>query len=53
VPDDTKTCLLLSSVGVQVFTKIKSQLKAENPTDKSYYEVVARHMLCTNTNWLW
>ena len=41
MPNGTKQCLLVSSVGAQAFTKIKSQLKLENLTDKSYDEVVA------------
>ena len=39
----TPNTVLLSSVGAQAFTKIKSQLKPENLTDKSYDEVVAAH----------
>ena len=34
-------CLLLSNVGPQAFTNIKSQLKLESLGDKSYEEVVA------------
>ena len=41
VPDATKKCLFLSSVGPECFQKIKSQVKPQTQSDRTFAQIVA------------